>query len=101
MSEICPKCGLPKELCTCEAMAKEQEKVRVYTVERRFRKKTTIIEGISKDLDRKKILKELKSRLACGGTLKDGNIELQGNHKMRIKAALTKLGFPAEMIDVS
>jgi translation initiation factor 1 len=100
MSDICTKCGLPKELCTCEAMAKEEEKIRVYTVERRFRKKTTVIEGISKDLDVKKILKEMKTKLACGGTLKGKAIELQGDHKSKVKKVLAGLGFPEAQIIV-
>ena len=101
MSDICSKCGLPRELCTCEAMAKEEEKIRVYITERRFRKKTTVIEGISKDLNLKDILKEMKTKLACGGTLKEGMIELQGDHKAKIKNILVKLGFPENAIDVS
>ncbi|RLI96240.1 MAG: stress response translation initiation inhibitor YciH [Candidatus Aenigmatarchaeota archaeon] len=100
MSDICAKCGLPKELCTCEVMAKEEEKIRVYTITRRFGKKTTVIEGISKDLDIKKILKEMKSRLACGGTMKGNSIELQGDHKPKVKGILAKLGFPENRIDI-
>ena len=101
MSDICPKCGLPRELCTCEAMAKEEEKIRVYTVARRFGKKTTVIDGISKDLDIKNILKEMKQNLACGGTLKNRTIELQGDHKSKVKSILVGLGFPADRIDVA
>jgi len=101
MSDICPKCGLPRELCTCEVMAKEEEKIKVYTVARRFGKKTTVIDGISKELDIKKIMKEMKHKLACGGTLKKNTIELQGDHKSKVKNILVGLGFPADMIDVS
>jgi translation initiation factor 1 len=100
MADICPRCGLPKELCTCEAMVKEEKKIRVFTVERRYRKVATVIEGISKELDTKQILKELKTGLACGGTIKNGVIELQGNHKARIKDILIKLGFPKDRIVV-
>lgn len=100
MADICPRCGLPKELCTCEAMVKEEEKIRVYVVERRYRKVATVIEGISKELNTKQIMKELKTSLACGGTIKNGVIELQGNHKAKIKGILAKLGFPEDRIDV-
>lgn len=100
MSEICHKCGLPKELCTCEVLAKEEEKIRIFTMDRRFRKKTTVIEGISKDLDIKNILRQMKQKLACGGTLKGSSIELQGDHRARAKGILIKLGFPEKKIDL-
>ena len=60
-----------------------------------------MITGIDlKDLDEKDLIKKLKNSFACGGTIKDNRIELQGNHKSKAKAVLTKLGFPQEMIDI-
>lgn len=101
MNEICPKCGLSKELCVCETIAKEKEKIRVSETKRRYGKSITIITGISKDVNIKNVLKELKTKLACGGTLKNDTIELQGNHKNKIKGILVKLGFPEDQIEVS
>ena len=101
MNGVCPKCGLQKELCVCETLAKEKEKIRVFGVKRRYGKYITVVEGLSKDVDPKKILKDLKTRLACGGTLKDGAIELQGNHRERVKAILVKLGFQEDQIEIS
>jgi translation initiation factor 1 len=101
MNEICPKCGLPKELCICETLAKEKEKIKVYEERRRFGKYITVIQGLSKEMDIKKVLKELKHKLACGGTVKDNSVELQGSHKKRIKQILVKLGFPEDQIEVS
>jgi translation initiation factor 1 len=101
MSEICPTCGLPKgTLCVCESIAKEEEKIKIYGVKRRYGKFTTVIEGVSKDIDTKKILKEFKTRLACGGTAKGNVIELQGDHRNKVKAILIKLGFPEDKIEV-
>jgi translation initiation factor 1 len=100
-SGVCPKCGLPKDLCICEAMAREEEKIKVSLAEKRFRKKATIIEGISGDVDIKNVLKELKTKLACGGTYKNKTVELQGNHLSRVKGMLVKMGFPEEKIEVS
>ena len=100
MNTVCPKCGLSKELCVCESIAKEKELIRVSEVKRRFGKTITTIHGLSKDIDGKEILHELKTKLACGGTLKEGVIELQGNHKAKVKQILIKLGFPQEQIDV-
>lgn len=101
MTEICPNCGLPKDICACETIAKEEEKIRISSMRKRFGKRVTLIEGISRDVDSKGILKELKTKLACGGTMKDDVIELQGDHRRRIKEILVKLGFPGDKIEVS
>lgn len=101
MDQICDKCGLPKSLCVCETIAKESEKIRVTTIKRRYGKIITLVDGIGKDADPKRVLKELKTKLACGGTMKDKSIELQGNHKAKVKDILIKLGFPEEQIDVA
>ncbi len=100
MTEICSKCGLPRELCACGTIAKEEEKVRVYMVRKSFGKKITVVEGISRSLDSKEILKELKTKLACGGTAKDSIIELQGDHTAKAREILVKLGFPREQVVV-
>ncbi|MFH1848739.1 MAG: stress response translation initiation inhibitor YciH [archaeon] len=100
MSEVCTTCGLPKELCVCETIAKESQKITVTTVKKKFGKVYTAVKGIDdKEIDLKDLLKKLKNKFACGGTAKDGNIELQGNHKQRIKGALVQLGFASETID--
>ncbi len=101
MAEICPKCGLDKSICVCDIVAKEEERIRVTHDKRRYRKSVTIISGISKEVNIKDILKQLKSKMACGGTLKDDTIILQGDHRARIKDALIGLGFPEEKIEVS
>jgi len=89
MSDICPVCGLPKELCTCDELDKEKP-IRVYTERARYRRLVTIIEGIE---DGEKIVKQLKSKLACGGTYKDKKIILQGDHKRRLKKILEEMGY--------
>ena len=100
LSEVCPICGLPKELCICGTMAKEEAKIKVYTVKRSFGKLVTIIEGIEEKASPKELAKKLKSELACGGTYKNGKIELRGNHKDKLKGLLIKVGFPEEKIEV-
>ena len=99
---VCPKCGLPKELCVCESIAKESQKIRVSVVQKRFGKKMTIITGIdTAKIDMKDLLKKLKSKLACGGTYKTGEIELQGDHKLKVKDILIREGFQPEMIEIA
>ena len=46
------------------------------------------------------IVKELKSRLACGGTAKDGFILLQGDHRDIVKNYLVVKGFNESSIEV-
>lgn len=98
MAEICPVCGLPKELCMCEEIAREQQSVRISTDSRRYGKTVTVIEGIDEnDIDIDDLARQLKNRCAAGGTAKDGRIELQGNHKKKVQAVLEEMGFTAEV----
>jgi len=101
MSDVCPKCGLPKTICVCETIAREKEKIQVSSTKKRYGKIITEIRGTTKEMDPKRILKELKTHLACGGTLKDGVIELQGNHKAKVKGILINIGFSEDQIEVS
>ncbi len=101
MAEICPQCGLPKELCVCETIAKEQQKIIVMTEKKKFGKINTIIKGIDeKEINLKDLAKKLKANFACGGTVKKGNIELQGDHKQNMKKTLVQMGFAPESIEV-
>ena len=101
LPEICSKCGLLKDLCVCEILDKEEtKKIRIYTVKKKFRKFATVIEGIDKQRI-KDTAGELKRKLACGGTIKGENIELQGNHERKIVDVLVKMGYPKEVIEVN
>ncbi len=101
MADVCPTCGLPKDLCVCESIAKERQKIVIKTEKRKFRKNYTVIEGIDeKEINLKDLLKTLKHKLACGGTSKEGKIELQGDHKQKVKSMLTQMGFAPETIEV-
>ena len=95
---ICPKCGLPKEACICEEIAKSEQRVVIKTEKRKFGKLTTVVTGLGKDVNIKDVAKALKNELACGGTIKNGEIELQGDHRRKIKEELIKLGFKEEQI---
>jgi len=98
---VCTKCGLPKELCVCETIAKESQKIIVKIERKKFGKVYTVVEGIDKtEIDLKDLTKKLKSQFACGGTLKNNKIELQGDHKQKVKQVLVALGFGPETIEV-
>lgn len=97
MAGICSVCGLPEELCMCEQIAKEQQKIRILTDTRRYGKIVTVVEGIdSTDIDLNDLARKLKTRCAAGGTAKDGRVELQGEHKKKVKEVLEELGFSVE-----
>lgn len=99
--EVCNVCGLPKDICACETIAKESQQITVYVERKKFGKLSTVVEGIDeKDIDIREVSKKLKSELACGGTVKEGRIELQGGHKAKVKDVLVRLGFPAGSISV-
>lgn len=101
MSEICTTCGLPSELCVCESIAKESQRIVVKVEKRKFGKKYTVVTGIDeREIDLKDLVKKLKSKFACGGTTKGGIIELQGDHSKRVKPVLVALGFAQETIDI-
>ena len=64
MSEICPKCGLVKELCVCETIAKETQLIKVFLERKKFKKICTIIEGIDqKEIDIKDLARKLKEHV--------------------------------------
>jgi len=100
MPGICSKCGLPEELCMCEEIAREQQNIRITSDRRRYGKIVTIVDGIDQgDIDLDELAKKLKTRCASGGTVKEGRIELQGDHKKKVKLALESMGFTVETIE--
>ncbi|MGI0009264.1 MAG: stress response translation initiation inhibitor YciH [Nitrosopumilaceae archaeon] len=101
MAVICNTCGLPNDLCACGELEKDATQIVVRLEERRFKKKGTMIEGVNPKMnDIGKVVRELKAKYACGGTVKDGYILLQGDHRDTIKGTLVKLGFPESSIEV-
>jgi translation initiation factor 1 len=101
MAEVCPTCGLPKDLCVCGEIEKEQQRIRIRLETRKFGRPTTIIDGID---DRNSALAEIAHKLkaysACGGTAKNGLIMLQGDHRDRVREYLVKTGYPEENIEL-
>ena len=96
---ICPKCGLPLQACVCEEIAKSSQRIKVSIVKKKFGKLNTVVAGFDKGIDLKNVAKTLKNELACGGTSKDNEIELQGDHRRRVKPILIGLGFEEEAIE--
>ena len=90
MEDICEKCGLPKNICACSEIAKDSQKISINLMKRRFRKLVTVITGFDDEKMAKDMSKELKRALACGGISKGTEIELQGDHKNKVKEFLLK-----------
>ena len=100
MPEIDPITGLPKELGVWENIAKESQKITVKMIKKKFGKKYTVVQGINKhEVDIRDLTKKLKNRFACGGTFKEGMIELQGDHTREIRKELIKQGFSPDSIE--
>ncbi len=101
MPDMCPRCGLPKEICVCSVLDKEAEsKIKVYTKKAKFDKIVTVVDGINSD-ELESATKNLKKALACGGTSKDGVVELQGKHVNEVKKALVGMGYKESNIDTT
>ena len=90
--------GLPTETDVFEEIAKSEQQIRVSILTKRYGKKSTLIEGLDKSVDLKMLAKHLKEELACGGTAKNGVIELQGDHRKKVKPILMKMGFSESSI---
>ncbi len=98
---VCIRCGLPKDLCVCESIAKETQTITIQTEKKKFGKVYTIIVGFDeKEIALDDLAKKLKAKFACGGTAKKGRIELQGDHKQKVKDFLVSMGFAPETIMV-
>ena len=101
MAGTCTKCGLPEELCMCQAIAKEDQRIKVRIETRKWGREVTLIMGINpKEVDLDSLTSILKNKCACGGTAKDGVIELQGDHRYRIKELLLQEGYDKSNIEV-
>lgn len=104
---ICPSCGKPTATCTCKK--KKAKKIQqVYPddgvvrirreVKGRKGKTVTSIFGVPlDDKELKQFAKTLKSRCGTGGTVKDGIIIIQGDHRETLKSEIIKQGYTVKV----
>ncbi len=60
-------------------------------------KTVSVVKGImSPPAGKEVLLKVLKTKLGTGGAIKDGDIEIQGDHREKIVALLNELGYKAK-----
>ncbi|MCL7383795.1 MAG: translation initiation factor [Thaumarchaeota archaeon] len=101
MPEICPVCGLPKSICVCKTISREQQRIKVKLETRKWGRPVTIIEGLDGDKNElEQLARKLKSLCASGGTVKNGVILLQGDHRDKVKEVLLSMGHSEENIEV-
>lgn len=93
---MCPECRQPVANCVCKqkALPKTDGVVRVSRETKgRGGKSVTLVKGVALDaLALAQLGKQLRSTCGSGGTVKDGVIEVQGDHAERLIAALQALG---------
>ena len=98
---MCSRCGHPENACACSGTpAAVEGPVRVgRETKGRKGKGVTVVKGLGLPPDELKTLaKHLKRICGCGGTVKDGTIEIQGDHRDRVVEELTRTGFRAKRV---
>lgn len=99
---LCPGCEQPQQQCQCKQNLTPPAGDGIIRVSRQTKgrkgKGVTLIAGIPLAADDLKILaKQLKKSCGTGGTVKDGIIEIQGDYREQILAALVKLGYQVKL----
>lgn len=95
----CERCGLPRKQCKCprgadgQVLMPKNQPARVSRERRGGGKLFTIIPGLDhKATDLAAMLKQFKAQFRAGGTIADGRIELQGDHRDKLVEILRDLG---------
>jgi translation initiation factor 1 len=103
LGRICPGCRRPVAQCACKSAKGKPLRPDAGTVrvsrqtQGRAGKAVTIITGLPLDAAALTALSaELKRSCGSGGTVRDGVIEIQGEHRDKLVEALIRRGFPAK-----
>jgi translation initiation factor 1 len=97
----CERCGNPESQCQCPPLPTEPTRIppelqtaRLSLEKRPKGKIVTVIGSLDPDgNDLPDLAARLKTACGTGGTLKEGRIELQGNHLGAAEAALQSMGY--------
>lgn len=103
--QLCPGCGEALEQCACSELQDQQRldsldgvvRIRRETAGRKGKGVTTISGVPVAEKQLKELSKKLKKLCGTGGSLKDGVIEIQGDHRDKLKLALEKEGFKVKL----
>ncbi len=103
--ELCPDCRQPVAECHCAELAEQARLAELDGIVRLRRetsgrkgKGVTTVSGVPlPDAELKALAKRLKKVCGTGGAVKEGIIEIQGDHRERLKAALETLGYTVKL----
>jgi translation initiation factor 1 len=97
---ICPGCGWPADNCRCSRRASDAEvpariaaKLRVEKAGRGGKTVTVVYDLPRNTPFLKELCGDLKRACGTGGTVEEDTVELQGDHRNRIRELLQKRGF--------
>jgi translation initiation factor 1 len=98
---LCPNCRRPVRDCVCPKGAPGAARPSAVRVGREIKgragKGVTTVTGLPlSPSDIESLATKLKKRCGSGGTVREGVIEIQGDHRDAIVAELIKLGWPAK-----
>ena len=98
---MCPQCRQPVAQCRCDAARAAPAGDGVARVSRETKgrggKSVTVVKGLALDPVALGALgRQLRAACGSGGTVKDGVIEVQGDHCERVMEALQKQGYRAK-----
>ena len=99
---LCPKCHQLKTTCNCHSEPSAPNKSTIVRVGRETKgrrgKGVTIISDLPLDESGvTELATKLKTRLGTGGTVKEGRIEIQGDHRDRIIEELEGMGYRVKL----
>lgn len=100
--EICPGCGHPVSLCACSRSTATPKGDGIVRISRQTKgrkgKGVSCITGVPLSGEKLEALaRQLKQRCGAGGAVKDGVIEIQGDHRETLVLELKKLGYSAKL----
>jgi translation initiation factor 1 len=92
---ICPECGKPAAACRCGQKRSAPPGDGIVRIGRETKgrkgKGVTTVTGIPLDpTGLEELARELKKRCGCGGAVKDGVIEIQGDQRALLAELLSK-----------